>query len=147
MSERCERSFDEALLSGYLDRALTQGDEQRVRVHLEDCGTCQTALDEMTRLRDTTLQTEFKLPADEQWLETPKSLGSALSFGLGWSVVVIWAVGLLGYAVWHLMMSDDPLIAKVLIFGGWTGFGLLLVGVILDRWKAMQTDRYREVRK
>ena len=64
MSERCERSFDEALLSGYLDRALTQGDEQRVRVHVEDCGTCRTALDEMARLRDATLQTEFKLPAD-----------------------------------------------------------------------------------
>ena len=33
MPEPCGRAFDEALLSGYLDDALVQGDEQRVRVH------------------------------------------------------------------------------------------------------------------
>ena len=38
---RQDHGFDEALISGYLDGELTQGDAQRVRVHLEDCAVCQ----------------------------------------------------------------------------------------------------------
>ena len=147
MAEQCSRTFDEALLSGYLDGVLTQGDEQRVRLHLEDCGACRTTLEEMRGLRGTTLGTEFRLPSDEQWSERPRSRGSALSMRVGWLVVVVWLVGLLGYSAWSLITSDDPVWAKVLVFGGWTGFGLLLLGVLLDRLKVMQTDRYREVKK
>ena len=36
MSEQCGCGFDPALLSGYLDGALTQADEQRVCILLED---------------------------------------------------------------------------------------------------------------
>lgn len=43
--------------------------------------------------------------------------------------------------------SDEPLVGKLVVFGGWTGFGLLFLGVLLDRLKAMKTDRYREVEK
>ena len=43
--------------------------------------------------------------------------------------------------------SDEALVEKLIVFGGWTGFGLLFVGVLLDRLKAMKTDRYREVEK
>ena len=43
--------------------------------------------------------------------------------------------------------SDEPLAGKLIVFGGWTGFGLLFLGVLLDRLKAMKTDRYREVEK
>ena len=57
MPERCGRNFDEALLTGYLDRVLTQSDEQRVRVHLEDCATCRAAVDDMKRLREVTMST------------------------------------------------------------------------------------------
>ena len=79
MSERCGRNFDEALLSGYLDRGLTQLDEQRVRVHLEDCETCRAAVDEMKRLREVTMSTEFDVPTDDQWSEIPRSRASRFS--------------------------------------------------------------------
>ena len=45
MPEHCGRTFDDALLSGYLDHALTQADEQRVRIHLEDCATCRMQME------------------------------------------------------------------------------------------------------
>ena len=52
-----------------------------------------------------------------------------------------------GYAAWEVWTSDEPLVGKLVVFGGWTGFGLLFLGVLLDRLKAMKTDRYREVEK
>ena len=63
----CGRRFPEELLSGYLDRALTQGEEQRVRVHVEDCAACRTLLDELAALRETAMTTRFQIPPDDQW--------------------------------------------------------------------------------
>ena len=147
MPERCGRGFDEARLSGYVDRELTQGDEQSVRVHLEDCETCRAAIDEMTQLRGVTMSSEFDIATDDQWSEMPRTRGSGVAMSLGWSIVIVWLLALTGYVAWELVNSDEPLFAKVLVFGGWSGFGLLLLGVVLDRLKSMQTDRYREVKK
>ena len=86
MADDCGRSFDESLLTGYLDGMLTQADEQRVRMHVEECGTCRTALDEMLQLREVTTNAEFQVPADDQWSEQARSRASGLSMGLGWTI-------------------------------------------------------------
>ena len=39
------------------------------------------------------------------------------------------------------------MMAKLMIFAGWTGLGLLPLGVLLDRLQTMKTHRYREVQK
>ena len=65
MPEHCGRTFDDALLSGYLDHALTQADEQRVRIHLEDCATCRMQVEQLAQLREVTMSTEFNVPADD----------------------------------------------------------------------------------
>ena len=147
MPEPCGRTFDGALLSGFLDGALTQADEQRVRVHLEDCETCRVQVEQMRRFREVIMSTQFEVPPDDQWSEQPRSAASRLSFGAGWTIVAVWALALVGYAAWELWTSDEPLVGKLIVFGGWTGLGLLLLGVLLDRLKAMKTDRYREVEK
>ena len=147
MAEDCGRSFDESLLTGYLDGMLTQADEQRVRIHVEACGICRSALAGMVRRREVTMNTEFRMPSDDQWSERARSRASGLSMGIGWTIVVVWLVGLIGYAAWELARSDDPLVAKLLAFGAWSGFGLLLLGVAMDRLRAMRTDKYREVEK
>lgn len=147
MPEKCVRSFDETLLSGFVDGVLTQADEQRVRLHLEDCGTCRAQVEEIRQLREVTMSAEFNVPPDDQWSERARTGGSRLSIGAGWIIVIVWAVAFGGYAAWELWMSDEPLLGKLIVFGGWTGFGLLLLGVLLDRLKAMKTDRYREVEK
>ena len=147
MAEDSGRSFDESLLTGHLDAMLTQADEQRVRVHVEACGTCRSALAEMVRLREVTMNAEFRMHLDDQWSERARSRASRLSMGIGWTIVVAWFVGLIGYAAWEIARSDDPLAAGLLVFGAWSGFGLLLLGVAMDRLKAMRTDKYREVEK
>ena len=72
MPEPCGRTFDEALLSGHLDGALVQGDEQRVRVHLEDCGTCRTLVEELAEVREATMSSTFNIPGDHEWSEAPR---------------------------------------------------------------------------
>ena len=147
MPEPCGRTFDEALLSGYVDRALVQRDEQRVRVHLEQCAVCRAVVEDLRAAREATMTSEFLTPRDDEWSETPRTESSRMLVGLGWPLVTAWAVLMIGYALWESWHETENLVERLLLLGGATGFGLLFFGVLLDRLKAAKTDRYREVRK
>ena len=62
MPDRCPSGFDDRLLSGYLDGELTQGDEQRVSVHLQNCPHCKELFDDLERNREATMSTRFTPP-------------------------------------------------------------------------------------
>ncbi len=147
MPDGCPKSFDETLLSGYIDGVLAQGDRQRVRLHLEDCPSCRAQLSELELLRETTLSTRFALPPDEQWSELPRGPLSRLVRGTGFWVVGIWAAALASFALYQLAVSPQGWLEKLAVFGGLSGFTLLLVSVLLDRLRDLKTDRYRGVRK
>lgn len=143
----CGRRFAPELLSGYLDGALTQGDEQRVRLHLEDCPLCRAELAELTSLREVTMSTEFPVPPDDQWDESPRGAVSRWSRRTGWLFVIVWALGVAAFVLYELATGPEGLLEKVLVFGGIFGFALLFLSILLDRLRALPGDRYREVKK
>ena len=143
----CGRSFDEALLTGFVDGALTQADEQRVRIHLEDCGECRTTVEDLQENREVTMTSRFETPPDDSWDERPRGLLSGLSFGFGWLMILVWAAVMASFAVWQILTGPENLLVKLLFFGGLSGFALLLLSVVIDRLKVLGTDRYRGVKK
>ncbi len=147
MAEHCERTFDEALLSGYLDGALTQGDEQRVRLHLEDCATCGTLVEELSEVRDATMSSTFDTPKHHEWSEAPRTESSRLERVQGWPLLIAWATVFAGYTLWELWTEAEFLPEQLGLVAGVSGFALLFLGVLLDRLKTKRTDRYREVHK
>ena len=147
MDETCGRNFDEALLTGYLDGVLTQADDQRVRLHLEGCADCRRLSDEMRETREATMTTRFEVPADDQWNEAPRGLLSGLGLGLGWLLLLVWAVGMLGILVGHLWSEQMPLTEKLLLFGGLSGAALLFLSVLIDRFQTWRKDPYRRVQR
>lgn len=147
MPEHCGRTFDEALLSGHVDGMLTQAEDQRVRVHVEDCPTCRAQVEQMQRMREVTMSSKFNVPADDQWSEAPRGAASRLTFGLGWTVLIVWAVIVGAYALWEFLTSDGPWLDKLVVFAPWSAIALLFLSVLIDRLKAMRTDPYRRVQK
>lgn len=147
MPEPCRRPFDEALLSGYLDDALVQGDEQRVRVHLDDCPTCRGLVAELTTVREATMSSTFDTPRDHEWSEAPRTAGSRLVRRLGWTVVVTWVIAVGACRISKRWQETESLVAHLILVGGVSGFAMLLLGVLLNRLQARKTDRYREVHK
>ena len=145
-SPACRRPFEESLLTGYLDHALTQEQEQRVRIHLEDCGSCRALVEELETMRKATMSTEFKVPSDDQWDESPRGTASGLAFGVGWLLLVIWIVGMSGFALGEAWKGTFSLPEK-LAFGGLFGVALLFLSVVIDRLRTWKTDRYRRVKK
>ncbi len=144
---RCGRSFDEALLTGFVDGALTQADEQRVRIHLEDCSECRTTVEDLQENREVTMTSRFETPPDDSWDERPRGLLSGLSFGIGWLMILAWAAVMASFALWQIFTGPENLLVKLMIFGGLSGFALLLLSVLIDRLKVLPTDRYRGVKK
>ena len=146
-AEPCGRSFPEELLSGYLDRALTQGEAQRVRIHLEDCAACRALYAELAALRETAMTTEFVIPADDQWDERPRGRLSGVLRGGGWLVVAAWILAVAGWAAWEVATGPEHLLVKLFVFGGASGAALLFFSVLVDRLRVLPGDRYRRVEK
>lgn len=140
--------FDDALISGYLDGELTQGNEQRVRLHLEDCAECRSAADELRKLREVTMNTEFQVPADTQWDETPRGALSRFLHNFGWLIAGLWVVGIAGYLVWQIATDSESLqFEGVLGFALLLAFGLVILSALVDRLKTRKNDPYRKVLK
>lgn len=135
------------MLTGYLDHVLTQEDAQRVRVHLEDCASCRKLVEELEKMRRATMTSEFRVPSDDQWNESPRNLASGLAFGAGWVIAIIWVVGVTGFVLGEAWQGTQTLGEKLLIFGGVSGVALLFLSVLIDRLRNWRTDRYRRVEK
>ena len=147
MTSHCPTNFDETMISGHFDGELTQATEQKVRVHLEDCEYCQSVLGELRTLRETTMSTEFRTPADSQWDERPQTGLSLAARGTGWIIAIIWVVFFAGYSLWQFWQGSANLLERILVFGGLSALALLFASVLLDRLRAARTDPYREVEK
>jgi len=147
MTDRCPTAFDEKLLSGYLDGELTQAAEQKVRIHLEDCAHCRSLLEDLRKIREAAMSTEFSKPDDTQWDERPHGVTSHAARGMGWILAVVWVVVVGAYAVWEFVTTPASPFERLLVVGGLTALALLFVSVLLDRLKTARTDPYREVEK
>ena len=139
--------FDEAMISGYLDGELTQRDEQKVRLHLEDCGRCRGLADDMRTLREATMTTEFNVPEDTQWDERPRSGLSGWFRSIGWLVAVVWAVGMTGWLSYLIATDSENWWEAALWFAFLAGGTLLFLSVLIDRLRVRRTDPYRKVEK
>jgi predicted anti-sigma-YlaC factor YlaD len=147
MADKCPTSFDQKLITGYLDGELTQAAGQKIRIHLEDCDTCRTLLEELRGIREAAMNTEFVQPNDDQWDERPRTPVSGGTRKLGWLLTVVWLITVSGYGLWHVWTEVGNLFERLLVFGGITAFGLLLLSVVIDRIRTARTDRYTEVEK
>jgi predicted anti-sigma-YlaC factor YlaD len=147
MMQGCRPGFDQTLLSGYLDSELTQADNQRVRLHLEDCTECRALMQDLLENREAAMATPFPVPQDEEWQEAPRAPGSKGLRLAGWILVVVFVFGAGGMAIRGLLAGEGRWFEKLLISFLLGGGLLLFVSVLLDRLKALKTDRYRRVGK
>jgi len=145
MTQQQDSGFEESLLSGYLDGELTQADNQRVRLRLEDDPEAHKTMIEMRRIREAARSTRLAVPADEEWNEAPRSVGSRWFRRSGWMLLCGWGIVLVGLAVWGLIVGPEEWWQKLLAVAVAGGPVLLFLSILTDRLKVMKHDRYRRV--
>lgn len=146
MVERC--SFEEALLSAYLDDELTQEESQRTRLHLEECASCRDTFEDMKEIREATMTTPFGTFDDGQWDERPRGALSRLLRGAGWALMLIWILGVSYIGLREVAAGPAMTGPEILLVFGLVGGGLLLfLSILIDRLQTYKNDRYRRVQK
>lgn len=140
-----ERTYDEDLISGYLDGTLSQREAQRVRLLIEDEPGARRLYRELKALRSAALGTRFVPPADEAWPELPQSTPSRFSRGLGWLLLLSWLAVITMLALWRFLSSTGDPLEIFLVLGLPGAFVLLLVSVLIDRLRDPDEERYRGV--
>lgn len=141
----CEK-IDE-LLSGYLDDELTQGDFQRVDVHLRSCEKCRKTLDAMTQLQKAVANSQVAAELEqERWEKIMKDIPAQASRGIGWTLFIAGIVTLVSVAIWEFAVDvDEPLHIKLAVGGVWFGLLFLFLSVLRQRILSYKTDKYKEV--
>jgi predicted anti-sigma-YlaC factor YlaD len=139
------RQIDE-MLSGYLDGELTQGDRQRVELHVETCAKCRKAYDELAELRGAIGEMSFGKMSSEEWSKIMNDLPVRTSRGAGWLLYVAGLVIVCGYGFYEFARDDTvPALIKTGIGGLVVGTLLLFLSVLRERLITRKTDKYKDV--
>ena len=137
----------EELLSAYVDGELTQADQQRVRIYLEDSPEARESYAELVRLKEVTSSMAFLIPPDDRLEQLGRGVSVQAPRRLGWILFLAGALGIVLVQLYLFWRSGAPLYLKAL--GGAVGGGLLLLlgSVLRQRILEMPHDRYRGVKR
>ena len=136
------------MLSAYLDGELVQADDQRVRIHLEDCADCREELRQLKTLQQAASTTRFARPTEVEMEQSEKRMSVRAPRLAGWVLLLAGAVLWVGYGIYMFITNPVELTLGNLIAGATViGFALLFVSVLQQRLLELPKDRYRGVKK
>ena len=140
------------LLAGYVDGELTEQERRDFEQELQRDSRLRDELAEFRKLKEVTGMARYADLPDEVWESYWQSLYRKLERGIGWILLSIGAIILLGFGLYHGLFDFylNPnvsflLKAGVTALGG--GLIFLLVSFTRERLFAYHCDRYREVNK
>lgn len=94
------------------------------------------------------MTTEFQVPDDTQWDETPRSGTSRVLLYLGWLLAIVWAVGLVAVLIWQAVTDGESIRYGALLgLVPLMAIGLIILSALIDRLHTRKTDPYRKVQK
>ena len=134
------------MLSGYLDRELTQQQRQKVDVHCETCEHCRQELAELQEMRQRVGNARLSNMNEDMWRENMKDVTVRTSRGIGWllfvgSLLVLGAIGVYEFVI----DSSVSTFMKFLISSMYLGLAALFMSVLRQRLIERKTDKYKDV--
>ena len=140
------------LLAGYVDGELTNDEREAFEKEVQSNAELRAELEEFRKLKEVTGMVRYADLPDEVWESYWQSLYRKLERGIGWILLSIGAILLLGFGLYQglhdLYIAPEVSIwvkIGVTALGG--GLIFLLVSFVRERLFAYRRDRYREVMK
>ena len=136
----------DALLSGYLDRELTQQQRQRVEVHVDSCAECRDRLSELADLRQRISGARLSALGDDVWRENIDDLAVNVSRGFGWFLYLGGLLLIAGYGIYEFVIDTSLKTGvKLMVAAVYLGLGALFVSVLRQRLIERKSDKYENV--
>jgi len=137
----------QVLVSGYLDRELTQQDAQRVRNHLESCDKCSKAHAEMKLLKERMGGLTYPDTDRETLAALEKDMLSQVGQWSGWLLVALGILVIMGFGMYTYLTSPDLHgLVKFMYVALHLGLAILFIVVLRQRLKTYRNDKYRKVK-
>ena len=132
------------LLSGYIDGELTQQDQQRVRLHCENCADCRRGLEELRTLRQKMGESNLSNVRQDVWRETMDDTAVKATRGIGWVLLIGGLLLVAGYFVFTVI-PELSLMEALIVGGFYGGMLLLFISVLRQRLIERKSDKYKDV--
>ena len=117
----------EELLSGYLDGELTQQENQRIQLHLQECEHCTGLLKDLRELQTRMGASSLGTTAPD-WRETTNDALVENSRLLGFVLLCLSGVLFIGYGVYQFFTGDSTdWFEKLIVAGLYAGLVVCLL--------------------
>jgi hypothetical protein len=135
-----------------LDGELSFDERAELDLVLAGDGELRAEWERLERVKEATEKMEYRKPPEETWEHYWVSVYNRMERGLGWVLVSIGALVLIGYGAWHAvgeLMADSalPAFIKLAIFAALFGALILLFSVVREKLFVRRGDRYKEVKR
>lgn len=140
------------MLSGYIDGELSPEEKAELEKHLESCQECKKELHAFRKLKEVTGAMKYADIPEYVWDNYWRGIYRRLELGVGWILLSIGAIIILGFGFYCLikdffMNPAEPLLIKIGVGAGGLGLIVLLVSITRERLFAYRRDRYKEVER
>lgn len=146
-SDKGHPTRDELLVMAYVDDELTPEIRAELEARLANEPLLARQVVEYQRLEILSRQSAPPEPADHEWARLEQGGVRRGASGLGWTLLCVGGVGLIGYGAYQVYESEMGMTGKVLCSSLLVGFLLLLVVRLRDRMHILPFDPYTEVRR
>lgn len=140
------------MLSGYIDDELSADEKADLEKHMKSCEDCSKELKAFRKLKEVTGAMRYADIPEHVWDNYWRGIYRRIELGLGWMLLSIGAIVLIGCGCYYLikdffMDPAAPLLVKIGVGAGGLGMIILLVSIIRERLFAFRRDRYAEVKR
>ncbi len=147
-----ERDDYEHLMMAVLDGEADAEERAELEARLAADGELRAEWQRLERLKELTEMSTIKSPPEEHWEHYRHGVYNRIERGLGWILVSLGAMVLLGYGLWEavneiLADTSMPGFLKWAIFALGAGGIVLLVSVVREKLFTYRHDPYKEVQR
>ena len=140
------------LMMAALDGELSLGERAELDHCLDTDDVLRNEWDQMRRVKEVTDDMGYRKLPEEVWDGYWERTYNRLERGLGWILISLGAVVLIGYGAWHAIgalaaETGIPPLLKLAIFVATLGGLILAFSVIREKWFVRGGDPYREIKR
>ena len=146
-SDQGHPTRDELLVMAYVDDELAPEIRAEFESRLANEPQLTRQIVEYQKLEILARQCTPPEPADHEWARLERDGVRRGAGGLGWTLLSVGGIGLIGYAIFQIYHSEMSVTGKVLCSSLLAGFLLLLLVKLRDRLRIIPFDPYTEVRR
>jgi len=146
MSTR-EPTRDELLAMAYVDGELTADGRAEFEGRLAASTELRREVSALKELELLARAAAPREPMDHEWDALARDPVQRGSLGLGWTLLVLGALGGIGYGMFALLVSDAPPLLKLTVGALSVGLALLLGATVRARLRTLPLDPYRKVQR